>query len=170
MKHVNLNTSDLLSLDEVSEAITSWKLNNYKFKGTNAKFDGKIKSKSGYLVLYGCEGQLYIDFDNLKLSFGWSGYTTEGDYVIFDYYHSAIEFDVKKVTKSCRDYESLNLDSTDKPSIILHRKYIHRLKIWNRIERNIEFTPTQRLDFRLFSYEIEQLDNFIKYLKWSRKE
>ena len=58
----------------------------------------------------------------------------------------------------------MDLKLIDKPSIILHKKYIHKLCIYNLLENYPDFEPTQSLDLSISNYHKDKLKTLIEYL------
>ena len=98
------------------------------------------------------------------LSYDSSEYSIRGHFVIFSYDSSKIELEVRKVAQSCQDYDLLDLELIDKPSFILHKKYIQELKINCALDKNLDFTPKERLDLHLGRYMDNDFDRVIEYL------
>ena len=59
----------------------------------------------------------------------------------------------------------MNLEAIDKPSIILHRKYIHELKFDCKIKRSLKFAPTRRLVLGLGQHSDKKFSTVTNYLK-----
>ena len=106
-------------------------------------------SKAGYIMLYDCKDTHCVNYNNFSLQIGSGDYTIQGDYVIFEEDHSIIDINFPKLAESCQDYDCLNLESIEKPSIIIHKKYIHKLEINNGLNHDIEIEPTHSLSLNI---------------------
>ena len=116
-------------------------------------------------MFFDCTDHHFISFKNLKITFYYQNYTTQGDYVIFDFNYATVELDIEEITKSCKDYDSLKLELIDEPSIIIHRKYIHKLKIDKVLEHILMLEPTQSLSLDVTNEYAGRPKYLISYLK-----
>ena len=132
----------------------------------NYEYDDEysVYSETGCLMLYECENYYFIDFKSIYL-YSRSGYDRiQGEYVIFDIDPAKLNLEVECLSKFCKDYDSLDLNSIDKPAIILHRKYIHKLTIGKDLEKNLNFLPTKRLNLDFYFEYKPKSGGLIEYL------
>ena len=164
LKCVNLNTSDNLSLIEIGSILGNQKLNYFEFMGPEYKYGNSIQSKTGRVFLYDCDNHYCVKFKNLKMIFYQQNYTTQDDYVIFNFKHLGVELDVEDVTDSYQDYESLELESINEPSIIIHRRYIEKLELNKCLEHDLNIVPTQSLHLYVTKEYANKSKHLVQYL------
>ena len=105
LRCVNLNALDILSLTEIGNILNNYKLNHFEFRGTEFENGYSIESEFGSIHLYDwCNNHHCIKFKNLKIRSEGQNYTTQGDYVIFDFKHADVKLDVEDVTESLQEY------------------------------------------------------------------
>ena len=76
-----------------------------------------------------------------------------------------IEFDIEEVMSNCQDYDSLDLKLVDEPSIIINKKYIHKLSFHNGLDQSLNFKPTQSLSLEISDRHANKSEGFIQYLQ-----
>ena len=89
---------------------------------------------------------LFINFKKITLKSNSSYCKTQDEYVIFDFDHAKIDLNFEEVSTIYEDYTFLDLDLIDKPSIIMHKKYIHKITINKDLENNLDFEPTKSIN------------------------
>ena len=155
-----------LHQDQIIEILKNWSINHISFKlknsGTEVDSDNEsdseneddyeywVASETGYLMFYDCKYAHHIKFNNIKLYSNSSRCQTQDEYVVFDYDMVKVELGVERFAENYQEYESLDLQSIDKPVIILHRKYIHKLHILSDFECEFDFEPTRSITIDVF--------------------
>ena len=91
LRRVKLLTSPDLSLSQIGSICKKWKINLVKY-GNSGEYS--IASKAGCLVLYDGTDYCYISFNTFKLDSYLNSYTTQGDFVIFNYNNEAMDLEV----------------------------------------------------------------------------
>ena len=78
-------------------------------------------------------------------------YTTQGEYVIFEYESIDMWLSFEGVEEGHKSYTCIDLQVIDKPAIILHKMYIQTMLIDSRLKKNLSFVPTNFLVFHFRS-------------------
>ena len=91
LRCVELSTSADLSLAQIGSICKKWKINLHKFGKGGEYF---VASKAGCLVLYDGTDHCYINFKTFELYYNSNSYTTQGDFLIFNYKDEFMQLEV----------------------------------------------------------------------------
>ena len=161
---INLMTNADLSIHEIGKIFNNRKIHLNKLERSSNNSDCSIASKVGCVVLYDGQDHFYINFKTFRLYFYSDNYTTQGDYVIFYYNHKSMELKDGEVTEYSQKYDSLNFELIDRPSIIVHKKYIYELYIENCLENSLDIEPTQSLNLFISNANKNNQKAILEYL------
>ena len=125
---LNLNC---LSLGDVVEVLLQYTIDNVSFQAEllETTIDFLISSESGCVLFYDCKDQYFIEYKNIKLN-SYSGlHEAQGEYIIFYYDSTNLEFSFEQILSEAQEYNDLDFVTIKKSAIVLHRKYLHTLSI-----------------------------------------
>ena len=153
----------MFSFNEIGEILINHKIDSISlskdyFKNEQCTPDYSIESRFGQILFYDSKTKYVFAFKLMKLNICSINCLDEGEYVIFNYDPENICLEIvfeESPVSSVNPYDSLNL-KIEGPAIIIHKNYIHTLKINNDIINKPNFIPTRKLelyfDNRQFNY------------------
>ena len=163
LKKVNLLNLYLQSFSKLCKILATFKINHISFKKHSQNpFDFKIRSKTGNILFYDCKEKHMFNIEKLEIYFTINDYIKFDEFVIIFYQNMpSFSFDFNNATKTCKDYDSLELDKFEQPIFVIHKKHIHQLTIIGGLNQKLQISPSKKLELVFPMNYSEHLLNYL---------